>query len=274
MSSGGRDLDTGILHSINSDFPLLFADGDPQIQIPHRLGTMTCHENTNVPFNSRASTSRTSIQCLYARLVALFTDVVVIFAEDLGGLTETARFLITWVRLGDPSSLSKCVRPRVMIVTCEEDTAETHQVLGIEDLRCMLDQEDQTLRGQVFSSMSIIHLPGNHVSDLAKCRILKEVLLKEVDLSRIQRIEQRLLFSAIHLEAFSHRALKHISHSLDTPYDFIGQSRTGNELDDIYADHMMIFASVCKENFLSFKSLSYYVASSILLDAYPPRMHS
>ena len=258
--------------TITSDFPLLFADGDPQTQIPHRLGTAACHENTTIPL-SRSLTPQSSIRCLYARLVALFTDVVCIFAEDLGGLTETAKFLVNWVRFGDPSNLPRVIRPRVLIVTCEDDTATTHQVLGIDEVRFILDQEDQNLRSQVFTSINLIQLPGDHVSALAKHRRLKEVLLTEVDRSRIQRIEQRVLFSAVHMEAFFHQAFTNLAQSLDKPFDFISKSRTGNELDETYSDHVMIFANVCMENFVSMKSLSHFIASSILLDAYPPRMH-
>ena len=259
--------------TMSSEYPLLFADGDPQKQIPDKLGTMRCHENTTVPLISRSFTQLNNIQCLYARLVALFSDVVCIFAEDLGGLRGTARFLVDWVKFGNPSSLPRCVRPRVMIVTREEETAITHHVLEMEELRFMLDQEDPGLRSQVFSSISLIHLPGDHISALARYRRLREILLKEVDLSRIQRLEQRVLFSAVHLEAFSSRAFKNLALSFDKPFDFIIESRVGNELDGTYNDHITTFATGCNENFLSFKSLSSFIASSILMDAYPPRMH-
>ena len=56
----------------------------------------------------------------------------------------------------------------------------------------MLRQEGQETYTQVFSSISLMHLGGEHVSPLARHRRLKEVILLEVDVSRRERIERRI----------------------------------------------------------------------------------
>ena len=259
--------------SFASDFPLLIADGDPKIPIPHRLGPTMCHEQKTIPLGWASDRQQNIRLILYARLVALFSDVVCIFADDFGGLTGVAEFLIQWVRMGAPSSLPLSIRPRVVIVARKEETAVTHNILEIEDLRMMLRQEGQETYAQVFSSISLMHLGGDHVSPLARHRRLKEVILLEVDVSRRERIERRVHFSATHFEAFFHGAVQHLAKSIDEPFNFIGCTRLCNPIEGEYRDHIATFVSLSNESFLPYESVVSFIASSILMDAYPPRMH-
>jgi len=259
--------------TFSSDLPLLFADGDPSVPIPHRLGATACHQQTTFPLAWSLDQQQSVLQVLYARLVALFSDVICIFADDLGGLDKVADFLVRWVRLGSPSCLPAKVRPRVVIVLREEDAAVTHRVLQIDDLQINLQREHPELRAQVFSSISLMHLAGDHVSSLARHRRLKEVLLTEVEALRTGRIEHRLLFSATHFEAFFRYAVQHVATSIDVPFDFIASTRVYNRIEDDYRDHIAAFVSLSNERFGSYESLTSFIASSILMDAYPPRMH-
>lgn len=152
-------------------------------------------------------------------------------------------------------------------------TAVTHNILEIDDLRMMLRQEGQEIYTQVFSSISLMHLGGEHVSPLARHRRLKEVILLEVDVSRRERIERRIHFSAIHFEAFFHGAVHHLAKMIDEPFNFIRCTRLSNPIDEDYRDHIATFVSLSNESFLLYESVVSFIASSILMDAYPPRMH-
>lgn len=259
--------------TFGSDLPLLFADGDPSAPIPHRLGATAYHGQTTVPLAWSRDHEQSILQVVHARLVALFSDVICIFADDLGGLDGVADFLVRWVRMGSPSCLPTKIRPRVIVVVREEDAAVTHRVLQIYDLETHLQREYPELRAQVFSSISLMHLAGDHVSSLARHRRLKEVLLTEVEALRTDRIEHRLLFSATHFEAFFRYAVQHVATSIDVPFDFIANTRVCNRIEDDYRDHIAAFMSLSYEYFGSYESLTSFIASSILMDAYPPRMH-
>jgi len=260
---GNRD---GIVNT-----PLLFADGNPLAPIPIRLGDTTCHEQNTLPLAWSAPQDQSILHFMYARLVALFSNVICIFAEDLGGLDGVAKLLKRWIEKGDASTLPTRVRPRVIIVLREEEEAATHGVLQMEDLQHEL--RDQEARAKAFSSISLIYLAGEYISPLARHRRLKEVLLAEVEVSRLERIEQRLHFSAVHFDAFFKSAIHHLARSSDEPFDFIESSRLQNRVQDDYSDHIATFVALSNDVFISYESLTSFIASSILMDAYPPRMH-
>ena len=71
----------------------------------------------------------------------------------------------------------------------------------------------------------------------------------------IQRLEQRVLFSAISLEVSLRRAFKHLARSMEELFDFMINSRIGNELDESSNDYIATFATPCKENFCPSKVL-------------------
>jgi len=209
---------------------------------------------------------------LYARLVALFSHVICIFTNDFGGLDNVTKFLTDWIKAGNPSSLPISLRPRVIVVTGEEE-AVTHDVLAVEGLRQGL-QNDYDARISAFSSISIMYLAGEHVLPLARHRRLKELLLSEIELSRMERIEQRAHFTAIHFEAFFRHAIDHVASSVTEPFDFVQKTRMSNEIGEDYRSHLYAFLSLGKDYFLSYESLTSYLASTILMDTYPPRIHS
>jgi len=260
--------------TFSSDFPLLLADGDPFAICPYRLGVMACHENRTFPIAWRAPRTQSVTRALYARLVSLFSDVICIFADDFGGLHEVGNLLIAWIRLGSPSRSSIDIRPRVVIVVNEEAAAATHNVLDFKDLEFMLQQEDQKKRDSVFSSITLMHIAGDHISELARHRRLKEVLLGEVDKSRIVRMEQRMLFSASHFLAFVERAIYHVTQTITVPFDFIQNTRLDDPVDHDFCRHLFSFIDKARAFFISYEDLGSFIASTLLLDAYPPRMHS
>ena len=211
---------------------------------------------------------------LYARLIAPFADVICIFAGDFNGLEGIASFLIRWIRMECPSTLPRTVRPRVVIVMGEE-TSPTHNILELGDLISKMTQETTVdKREDIFKTISIMDLPGDFVSPLARYRRLREVLMEQVEQARNVRIQERLLFSAVHFEAFFQQAVKHVSHSLTEPFDFIASTRKDNEIDSNYTNHIATFVALANQHFAPYQSLVTFLASSILMDAFPPGMHS
>lgn len=260
--------------TISADLPLLFADADPFGSVPQRIGAVSCHKMSTLPLNWRSLGSRSATHTLYARLVALFADVICIFVDDFGGMESVTEFLKQWIEHRNPSDLPLSLRPRVVVVAREHEAAATHDFLAMEGLRHELQESLQDLRHDVFSSVSIIQLAGDHVSSLARHRRLKEFLYSEIELLRFQRIEHRMHFTATHFEAFFRQAVIHVATSATEPFGFIQQSRMANEINDDYTDHLIRFLHLGKDFFLPYEHLTSFIASTILMDAYPPRMHS
>lgn len=256
-----------------SDFPLLLLDSDPLSPIPQLLHSPTCHHEDVLPTSWPRKREHSTIDTLYGRLIFLFCDVICLFAEDFDGLPQVAHLLRSWLRVRSASSLSKKVRPRVIIVAKEETNSVTHSFLDLEDLRLSLQQEDIVRRDEVFVSITLMRLAGTQISPLARFRRLKEVILKEADKARAVRLEERVLFSAKHIQCFLHRAIQHTALSVIEPFNFIAHSRLGNELRQDYETHICVFLNLARRYFLSMATVHRFLASSIVMDAYPPRMH-
>ena len=257
----------------SADLPLLIFDSAVPPVIPSRISEESCHGSEAIDVSWQVPVDRPVADYIYARLIFLFSDVICIFADDFGGLEGVAQHLVAWIRIGTASTLPSNVRPRVVIVAPNDSDAVTHSFLELESLRFSLDQEDQIRRNGVFASITLMRLAGSELSALARHRRLKEVLLKELDLARAIRIEERVLFTANHLASFLQQAVQHTAKSLDQPFDFIAGTRAYNSIGNDYEDHLCRFLQTGLHCYISAGTLIGFIASSILMDAYPPRMH-
>ena len=78
---------------ISADLPLLFSDSNPLTLIPQRLGAVACHETRTLPLAWSSPEPQNILYTVYARLVAVFSDVIYIFTDDVGGLEFIAYLL-------------------------------------------------------------------------------------------------------------------------------------------------------------------------------------
>jgi len=141
----------------------------------------------------------------------------------------------------------------------------------MENLQQGLHQESLK---EFFSSIKVLHLVAEQKTSLAGFRRLKELLRRELE--EMRRIRQNLgcLFSATHLSHFFRMAVAHTAASLNQPFDFVLASRRGNEVQPDFEHHLTRFLELGLKHKASQDALITFVASSILLDAYSPKMHS
>ena len=125
-----------------------------------------------------------------------------------------------------------------------------------------------------FSSIELIYLPEDYLSPLARYRRLKDTLLRQADEIRWLRISKHCLFSAVHMNRLFSRALQHTVDLINQSFSFIRASREGNEIIEDYSDHLLTFFKLGARCEVSYSSLISFVASSILMNAYPSNMHS
>ncbi|KAI4270716.1 MAG: hypothetical protein LQ337_006515 [Flavoplaca oasis] len=183
--------------------------------------------------------------------------------------------LSKWISLGAASTSSESVKPRVLIITTEDTFSTTHNILEMESLRDELQQEKAAIsRRSSFSSFLVLRLPPADVSQLARHRRLKEVLLEELDKHRLERVKSRVLFSGTHFQALFRIALSQFSKTIESPFDFITASRVDDPVDGSFEQHLCEFLYLGNQRYIPYTLLAPYVASCILLDAFPPKMHS
>ncbi|KAL3469016.1 FabD/lysophospholipase-like protein [Aspergillus californicus] len=258
-------------NTLNSLRPRFFADCNP---LSHELSqasdlVVNCHAERD--FEIEPNLDQYPCQDLIlARLLFLFTDVICIFADDVGGLDGVRQLLQTWTKIGSASSLPAATRPRVIIVESQSQSA-TDSVLDEEDLLSELSGPGSAFF-QVFGDLEVFYLPQGSLSPQALFLGLRREISQQLQRARAARDRHNAIFSANHFNRFFDLALSHTSH-LSRPFNFIRSARESRPLDDAFASHLTRFISAANKTRLPYDSVASYIASAILMDAYPQGMH-
>ena len=261
-----------------SDRPVLFADGSFTIHTkPSKAITCeACHDvkTRYLPRlrNSILTDLYEAADQVYARLLSPFTDVFCIFASDLGGLESVAGRLASWLTKGCPSSLPPSTRPHIIIVESTSSQEKEPQLL--ETFLRLLKQKTKNDCSSHFNTVRIVSLlPDGAVSGPSRYRRLRECIMNASDQVRSARRISSNLFTASHFAALLDYACNHISQTLTEPFNFIRASRTHNPPASDLSQHLINFLSkITDPNSLKNFAVP-LVASSMLLDSYPPDMH-
>lgn len=259
--------------SFYSDNPIYFAESYPSSTTPLATNTSSCHDVEVSPSQwAQSTTAYDFYNIIHARLFSLFADVLCIFADDFQNFEDVVMLLEAWAAAGSGSIMPKKIRPKVVIVKrgVEVTPSPTYDLLELEEMQFTLRRK--AIRG-FFHSVIVLHLAAEQISPLARFRRLKELLWRQMDEVRQFRPNENCLYSATHLAQFFRMAVAHTASSLSEPFDFILASRCSNEIRSDHTDHLSSFLSLGAGRNTSCDSMTDYIASTILLDAYPPGMH-
>ncbi|KFY68725.1 hypothetical protein V496_00869 [Pseudogymnoascus sp. VKM F-4515 (FW-2607)] len=171
--------------------------------------------------------------------------------------------------IGPASSLEHPILPRLLIVTniSGDDFA-------LEALRLQLKLLSYPGFSDSFSSLNVInvlgasgHTPRGHFS------ALEQVLKEEIRLQRAARVNTHTLFSMAHIAAFFDLALQNFAKSPLSTFSFIHASRDDFKVSPNFPQHLRSFMSVLADKKLPSHFAWEFIASAIVLDAFPPDMH-
>lgn len=260
--------------SLQTKHPLLFAESDPFAdQSPLSNTDHLCHEVRSHPLLWPGYRIENLYDYIHARLLFLFTDVLCIFADDFLDVDSLIHQLKTWANLGWPTDVFTAVRPRVIVVRkgVQPSPSPLYDLLDRQDLR--FNFRRQELIGY-FSSVTVLHLADEQISPLARHRRLKELIQRQVEETRHLRQAYGCLYSATHLNEFFTDAVRHTTCTIDIPFDFLVSSRKANCDFAHYVEHLSSFWRIATSMDVTYRNSTNFIASSILLDAYPPGMHS
>lgn len=261
--------------SLKSDHPILFADTDPNLQIiTDDQCCLSCHSHRIVSLPWAAAVPHLLQDTILSRLLFLFTDVICLFADDVGGLDGVKTLLTSWATIGSASSLPSTVRPRLLVISQEDLSSSTYNLLERENFRDDLLQDTGLDLSQTFASIKAIVLPGEHLSPFARHTKLRKKIAREFHLARRSRTAASAAFSGTHQSALFDSALNHVSHSIQEPFDFARAAREANPLGTNYSAHVENFLSLTMAQAIPIEAVCSFIASSVLMDAYPPNMHS
>ncbi|PSN58648.1 hypothetical protein BS50DRAFT_510039, partial [Corynespora cassiicola Philippines] len=258
--------------------PILLAESNlPRHNLERTSSTPeTCHETTRYPIK-RVDGDAQAETGIYTNLLFPFTDVFCFFATDVGGLEQVAHQLATWLRASPLSSISKSTLPSIVIaidsITIQIEDEDEDKVRRA--FLCMLPEEmTRRLLARV-SAIDIIPLfPDGTMSTDARYRRLKERLMERSDQVRRNRQNTQILFSATHLAALLRHASAHFAECTNRPFDVIKASRLHNPVPPDLHEHLSNFLQYIKSSDRLIKFAAPMIASTILLDNYPPGAHA
>jgi hypothetical protein len=261
--------------------PILLADSDlPQQNLKRRVPTADkCHETIRrtlprIGGGLSYSAPDGNTDTIYSHLLLPFADVFCFFSADVDGFRQIARHVAGWLEKAQPSTLPRSTFPRVIIVTEKMSPgAEREKEARKAFLWLLREETTRDLSEQISDIHIVALLPDRRVSPEARYRRLKERILNASDEVRSNREDTRTLFSATHFTALFKYACDHFSQASEEPFDFIKASRKQNPVAEDLTEHLFIFLKHIK----SAKELTEFavpiIASSILLDHYPPDTH-
>ena len=257
--------------SLHSDFPIFFAESDPS-NTPVQSEASACHEASSWPLRWGLGAGRSLYDVAHARLFSLFVDVLCIFADDFNNFGDVVSRIRAWAALGRASGQFHMARPKVIIVKqgAGPGPSPTYDLLESEYLQYNLSQPDIVA---FFSSVTVLHLADEQISPLARHRPLKELIQRQTD--EVRHIKQSIgcLFSALHLTWYFGEAVKHTARTAVEPFDYVGSSRRANPISTDFSEHLTNFLELGARCNLPENTWTSYIASVILVDAYPRGMH-
>ncbi|THC92162.1 hypothetical protein EYZ11_008377 [Aspergillus tanneri] len=254
--------------SINHDAPLFFADSSPFVKNPSERSHVLCHETISHPASWKPSLY-TVIDILYARLLFLFSDVICVFADDFSSVQAVLLRLMTWAEIGSAMPILPELRPRLLVVVSEDGP---HDASQYEELQNMLQSYTIQLKN-TFSAVKIFQLAGTYLSPLARYQRLQLEIRSQTQQMFDIRQRTHMLLSALHFASLFVKAVEQTAQSTSQDFNFITVSRIRNEVGSDYLEHLQTFLELARRHKTPYDSVASFIASSIIMDAYPPRMH-
>lgn len=259
------------------DKPVIIADGD--IPVHNRLPTSCraprCHETVgeNFPSENIAKRAVEVADDVFHRSLFPFADVICIFAQDIGGVESSVRRLTAWWEKGQASSSP--IRPRVLLVVNKEEEKGTRIALK-EALRA----REGTAVTDCLGDISILCLPERSSrttkrksGTTATWDIFRHKIFTSLELARKSRQRSNFLFSARHFTQVLQYGADRTTRVLWEPFNFIKASRTHNKIASDLASHIANFVELFRTAAAVKKVAVPLIASSFILDQYPPGMH-
>lgn len=276
----GQSIDLHLAYSSHCEGPIFFADCDPKdwMQSPHAVDhPPTCHRQETIRVNwfTGGGKHYAPYDLVIARLVFLFTDIICIFVDDLGGLRAVHDMLSKWVKIGSSSGsdLGYDYKPSVIVALDHELHRSTDSMLEEEKFLSDIANVSRFHTRKPFGELTICHVRSTEPLETGMWVQLEKVIMVKLQSVRKEREEKSMLFSATHLNAFFEQALQQINTILEGAFDYIQISRLHNPVDGAIAFHISEFLTLADKLGLDNEKTALFIASAILMDAYPPGMH-
>ncbi|KAL7940750.1 hypothetical protein V8C42DRAFT_361749 [Trichoderma barbatum] len=204
---------------------------------------------------------------LYYNVLPLFSDLVMLFVSDLGGIENVISMLCCWMQKAITDRRQYRVRIALMFGSSDEisddiifnrwDNSMLYQS-GAKSAQYTLNQIKQA-RKQLFH-ISLLRHSDNIMNDIES----------ELRIGTIFRSEAAVDFSALNWRLLFQEAVAQYGTHQYPHFDMVSAARHHYPVPDFVEDCILDLLKNCKEN----SKLSHVIASALVMDAFPPKMHS
>ncbi|KAH7304394.1 hypothetical protein B0I35DRAFT_454699 [Stachybotrys elegans] len=226
--------------------PRLIVEGDISLGLKGTVPTYKCHEikRQEIRRTSPGSSLGSASNSIYTKLLFPFTDIFCFFCDDLGDLNK---IVLAIERL--PSGIKTMRRAKTAFL----------EVVKEMTTKNLLDHVSAIDIVQLIPGSSRFGQLGNH-------------LLTYSDEARRGREDAQALFSLTHFAALLNSACTHFCRHQE-PFDFIKSSREEYPVSLDWEEHIARFLEYIKSSEQLMGFAAPIIASSLVLDSYPPDAH-
>jgi hypothetical protein len=239
----------------------------------------SCHEIDRWPIQTNPKDSDIAdldnlALAIHCRLLLPFTDVFCFFASDMGGFRIVARHLARWLSSKTMPPVPAFTKPKVVVITDKIPPTKQREEEARKALLWLLKEETTDDLFGLISAIDVVAISPRRVLGTSnQSSRLKERLLRWSNSVQQDRAETRTSYSLTHFAAFFEVACKHFSESSPEPFNFVKASRLQNPPASDLRKHLVNFLRQCgtPQDVTGFAAP--IIASSFLLDSYPPDCH-
>ena len=252
---------------VDVDRPMFFANCHLDGTIPDSR-QFKCHE-TKSSHNAWPLSCRRVYDSILTSLLFPFSNLVCLFAEDLGGVDTVLDKVESWSateRQTDLADFARRALPRVCVIASgpPDDRAQVQQ----EAWNSRLQRLDY---GNHFSSVQVLRFNKDSIQDFH--RNFRLLLLDELEISCAMKQRHRVRFNAEHLSGFFSRAISHLAADPGERFSFISASRTFRPVPPAYPKQISGLLRSRAQQGVGLDQVFTLIASCLLLDAYPRGSH-
>lgn len=247
--------------------PIFFVDIDPNYGPPLQDTTAHCHHFQ--AHHIRQRPHKVQINTLLMNSLLLpFTDVMCIFADDIGGLDGVTQHLQAWADSGVITAPRRHT-VRIVIILLEGNP-NMQEPDSTEFWRTV----QSTAVKHTFPHISFEVVSSEERYDARYISLRSPLLHMELTTAKEERRERKHLFSGPHLASLFSQCLAHTATSLSGPFDFIEGTCLGILSPPFFRECAAAYLRATHDHGISYQTVASLLASSLLMQACPPSAHS
>jgi hypothetical protein len=205
---------------------------------------------------------------LYYNALSLFSDIIVLFVSDIGGLERVIDILCYWIREG----IEKHHQHQTCILLVFGSSNEIRDEIVMGRLEVAMLHQLRTTNAKTSYTWTQIHQIQKRLFNIDIVRqtenfvgAIDRALLR----STVYRAETGLHFAPVNWKFLFQEAMAQYGAQKGSRFDLISASRLHNPIPRYLSDCLIDVFKSCEDN----RELPYIIASALAMDAFPPLMH-